>query len=302
MSVYTKAESVLGTRTVPVKWQLCCGFGWNIARSRLYLALCVNHLTCTPFFGIISGFFLVDQTETELHFWSSKVITLSFLSSVRPSEQQTWRPLLSRHTGGVGGWQWQRWLKTCCVRPCSWVGAPFWSCWRGKVSTPTCAQVQWNDWTIIYFIISSIGGRIFYFKEVVECTMMEVLLKRATKEAELIICFIYTDLFLKIQDFQLFASYLVKLKSVKGFYSKCFFISFPSHPSPSHTFSENDSVIVSIGNSSDGHADHWLTCVDQEEMLNLGFTIGSFLLSATTLPLGILMDKFGPRPIRLVGR
>ncbi|XP_054453444.1 solute carrier family 43 member 1a [Anoplopoma fimbria] len=69
----------------------------------------------------------------------------------------------------------------------------------------------------------------------------------------------------------------------------------------SHLCSENDSVVVSLGNSSDREVDEWLSCVDQEEMLNLGFTIGSFLLSATTLPLGILMDRFGPRPIRLVG-
>uniref|UniRef100_A0AAQ4QI85 Solute carrier family 43 member 1a n=2 Tax=Gasterosteus aculeatus aculeatus TaxID=481459 RepID=A0AAQ4QI85_GASAC len=69
----------------------------------------------------------------------------------------------------------------------------------------------------------------------------------------------------------------------------------------SHLCSENDSVVVSLGNSSGGEVEEWLSCVDQEEMLNLGFTIGSFLLSATTLPLGILMDRFGPRPIRLVG-
>ncbi|KAA8588888.1 hypothetical protein FQN60_010233 [Etheostoma spectabile] len=69
----------------------------------------------------------------------------------------------------------------------------------------------------------------------------------------------------------------------------------------SHLCSVNETVIVLLGNSSGGEFDDWLSCVDQEEMLNLGFTIGSFLLSATTLPLGILMDRFGPRLIRLVG-
>uniref|UniRef100_A0A8C6KTQ8 Solute carrier family 43 member 1a n=1 Tax=Nothobranchius furzeri TaxID=105023 RepID=A0A8C6KTQ8_NOTFU len=81
-------------------------------------------------------------------------------------------------------------------------------------------------------------------------------------------------------------SLLIMLKK-EGFYS--------------HLCSKNNSVVVHMGNASMGIEEEWLPCVEQEEMLNLGFTIGTFLLSATTLPLGILMDKFGPRPIRLVG-
>ncbi|XP_071850327.1 large neutral amino acids transporter small subunit 4-like [Apostichopus japonicus] len=66
-------------------------------------------------------------------------------------------------------------------------------------------------------------------------------------------------------------------------------------------FTEGDLVTTIIESVDENGRPIYETCSAQAERLNLALTVGLFLLSGLTFPIGMLMDKVGSRMLRMVG-
>jgi len=101
------------------------------------------------------------------------------------------------------------------------------------------------------------------------------------------------------------SSLLLMLKN-EGFYSyKCNELLENSTTPIVSSNSSTETMLTETGNNTNSEVrvlpSGYLSCAAQDVILNRYYTIGSTLLSAVTIILGVIMDKYGSRMIRLCG-